>query len=292
MVNSDTPIAGPAGLCLAFDGSKQYATLGSLGDYVVGGASSSYTVSFYMRTDAVVESTITLMTIGNPASAASPRLSLSRLRGISLCYGGACASSRKALNGQDWALVTCSFTEEGGKTTEIKLRIDSDQHSVRSLTQAPSILGSADSQITLGSSTAQNSYFLGEIDELKVRSQASDVQEYAWFRFNEVSGDKLVDSLSGLETGALGSDSMQQPSRVTSSCPVHRQEISVLQKSEVAVELMALSTEPAVTKMLYTLTKLPPMGSLKQLNGKAIKSVRSRLVMAASSLLHLQGKVA
>ena len=273
MVNSDTPIAGPAGLCLAFDGSKQYATLGSLGDYVVGGASSSYTVSFYMRTDAVVESTITLMTIGNPASAASPRLSLSRLRGISLCYGGACASSRKALNGQDWALVTCSFTEEGGKTTEIKLRIDSDQHSVRSLTQAPSILGSADSQITLGSSTAQNSYFLGEIDELKVRSQASDVQEYAWFRFNEVSGDKLVDSLSGLETGALGSDSMQQPSRVTSSCPVHRQEISVLQKSEVAVELMALSTEPAVTKMLYTLTKLPSMGSLKQLNGKAIKSV-------------------
>ena len=54
-------------------------------------------------------------------------------------------------------------------------------------------------------------------------------------------------------------------------------------KSEKVIELAALSTEPSVSKLIYTITKLPAKGSLKQASGKEITSTPFKLGSSTAS---------
>ena len=264
LMNSDTPISSQAGLCLSFESSEQYMSLGQISSYTAKGELTG--ISFYLRTDVVVESEVKIMSIG------SITLVLSKLRGLTLCSGGSCVYSRKALNDKAWTYVKCTFLPH-----EIQLQVDSDEPLVKTLAQTTSL--SSSSEIIFGSS-AGSAFFQGEVDELHITSNDTNL---AYFRFNEVSGDKLLDSVSGLEKGELGSGGAYQPARVTSSCPVVRHQVSLLQKSEKVIELAALSTEPSVSKLIYTITKLPAKGSLKQASGKEITSTPFKLGSSTAS---------
>ena len=270
--SSDTPISSPAGLCLSFEPSDQFVSLGKVSDHVANVA-EDFSVSFHFRglstlPPSMIESETVLLAIGNATT-----LTLSKLKGLSLCSRGYCSNVRHLLNDASWHKIMIHLG-----TNETRLQIDSQVLITNSDFESDStdILEGNDEIIIGSKGTLMNkTSFEGEIDELSISSGSKEV---ALFRFNEESGDKLVESLSGLEKGTLGASGAYQPSRVASSCPVDRQSISVLQKSEIVVSLPGFSTEPSVNKMIYTVTKLPTKGTLRLSNGKVLKSVPSKLI--------------
>ncbi|GBG67786.1 hypothetical protein CBR_g911 [Chara braunii] len=261
---ADTPVAGPAGLALSFDGRSSVATLGSLQDYSV--RKDMMFLECWFRTSAVSSALpMTLVSAGSIFA-----IKLHSLHGATLSIGAKTVSIFDSFNQGSWHHLVASYNGSHALLM-IGNRTATATGTAAARAATYDERNSAETAVTLGASLAADTprsyldYLNGEIDDLQIGPTEEGIT--GRFLFNEPLGSQLVNEIPDRPGGTLGWQGANVPARVTSTAPIQglplvpSPVITLLEDSTVTIKLLAFSSE-SMHRLEFTIVELPLKGSL------------------------------